>query len=337
MSPKNKWKFDLALLQPGDVLFTRSKLVGTGIARATKGRFGHVMLYLESTIIHADTKGVWSKNPQRILMNDKSRLAAFRLKNPLPTESLQRIEYYARSRVGSLYSIPQAVKSIQKPLKNTTDRFMLDRQFCSRLLAQSFAEVGVNLVANIDYCTPNEIAESILLQEIPNAVVPASSEELNFYNTPDFNMEIQRETYKWLNQVRVLAENNRLEPVNAQSDVVQWVFDHPEYDADICKYIQSTEYLSLYDADKRRNPWRYIPNLMLETLRTAPSPKAALASERHQNQLNLQRISGERLKAIENAKSGLGYCRLEEQLQTNLFSLAHQWKSAVDYASRFIS
>lgn len=333
---KKKWKFDLEMLQKGDVLFTRSKFVGTGIAKATKGRFGHVMLLLDSMVIHADTKGVWSKNPQRILMNDQSRLAAYRLKNPLSEESLQRIESYARSRVGSLYSIPQAYKSIQKPIKRTTDRNLLDRQFCSRLLAQSFAEAGVNLVSDIDYCTPNEIADSELLHEVSNAVVPASAVDIEFCATPDFNMEIQIETYKWLNQVRALSEKHQLRPMFAQSDVAQWVLDHPQFDAVICDYIQCTKYLSLYDADKRKNPWRYTPILMFAKLISHPFPETVLAFECKQNHLNLERVNSDRLTAIQNSRSGLGYCKLEEQLLTNRLALMYEWKRAVDYASQFI-
>ncbi|WP_250520709.1 YiiX/YebB-like N1pC/P60 family cysteine hydrolase [Caballeronia sp. NCTM1] len=333
---KKKWMFDLTALQKGDVLFTRSKLIGTGIAKATKGRFGHVMLYLESMIIHADTKGVWSKNPQRIIMNDQSRLAAYRLKKPLSKFSLQKIESYARSRVGSLYSIPQAVMSLQNLPMNTTDRFLLDRQFCSRLVAQSFHEGGIGLVANYDFCTPNEIAESALLEEVPHAVVPASDADIAFYKTPDFNIEIQVETYRWMKQVRDLAEKHQLKSVYAQSDVGQWILDHPQFDAEICGFIQSTKYLALNDADKRKNPWRYHPQLMLDKLKTSSSPEEALASERRQNALNLKRIHDERLKAIHNAQSGLGYFKLEEQLQTKRFAQMIMWKDAVEYASGVI-
>lgn len=333
---KQKWIFDRAALQRGDVLFTRSKFVGTGIAKATNGRFGHVMLYLDNMIIHADTKGVWSKNPQRILTNDQSRLAAYRLKNPLLADHLQRIESYARSRVGSLYSIPQAVQSLQKHKERISDRYVLDRQFCSRLVAQSFAEVGVNFVADFDFCTPNEIAESTLLEEVQDAVVLASAADMDFHKTPDFNLEIQVETYRWLNQVRSLAENHQLRPVHAQSDVGQWVLDHPQFDAEICRYIQSTKYLTLYDADKRKNPWRYNPQLMLLALSASPSAETALASERNQNDSILQRIHHERLKAIENAKSCLNYCKLEEQLLTKRLSLTLMWKESVDYASKVI-
>lgn len=334
---KKKWMFDLAVLQKGDVLFTRSKVFGTGIAKATKGRFGHVMLYLDGMIIHADTKGVWSKNPQRVLMNDQSRLTAYRLKEPLSEDSLEKIEFYARSRVGSLYSIPEAVKSLQKRPSRATDRYLLDRQFCSRLVAQSFAEIDVNLVADFDFCTPNEIAESALLQEVPYAVVPASSTDVAFYKTPDFNMEIQVETYRWLNQVRALAEKHQLRPIYAQSDVGQWILDYPQFDAEVCGYIESTKYIALNDADKRKNPWRYHPQLMLKVLMDSPSPEDALAFESHQNKLNLDRINGERLKAIHNAQSGLGYFKLEERLQTYRLAQMFMWKEAVEYASQVIA
>lgn len=65
---KKKWMFDWAVLQNGDVLFTRRKVVGTGIAKATKGRFGHVMLYLDGMVTHIDiNKDVWSRNCQEFL------------------------------------------------------------------------------------------------------------------------------------------------------------------------------------------------------------------------------------------------------------------------------
>lgn len=333
---RQKWSFNRDVVKRGDVLFTRSKFVGTGIAKATNGRFGHVMLYLDSMIIHADTKGVWSKKPQRILMNDPSRLAAYRLKNALSEDDLQRVESYARSRVGSLYSIPQAVQSLQQRQGTITARFLLDRQFCSRLVAQSFAEVGVNLVADFDFCTPNEISESTLLYELPHAVKPASATDLAVSKTPDFNLELQVETYRWLNQVRELAERHQLRPVYSQSDVSQWVLDHPQFDAEICRYIQGTKYLTLYDADMRKNPWRYHPRWMLQALISSPSAETDLASERKQNKLNLKRVHDERLKAIQNARSGLVYFKLEEQLQTNRFIQMHKWKEAVAYASQVI-
>jgi hypothetical protein len=328
--------FDRSVLKKGDVLFTRSPVVGTGIAKVTKGQFGHVMLYLEDLIIHADLKGVWSKNPQRILMNEQSRLAAFRLKASLFEAYLERIESFARRRVGSIYSVPQAFQSLKKHPEEIAERYVLHTQFCSRLVAQSFAEVGINLVANIDFCTPNQIAESPLLYEVANAVVQASADDIEFTKTPDYNIKIQIETYRWLAKVRALAEKRNLKSVNAQSDVGQMVFDNPHLDGEICSYIQATQYLKLYDSDEEKNPWRYNPHLLLEVITSSPSPSLRLAVESNLCKNNFERASEERLRAIQNARSGLGYFVLEERLQTNRFIQMVKWRDALDYVNRVI-
>lgn len=335
-SKRKKWKFDLTALKKGDILFTRSKFIGTGIAKITKGQFGHVMLYLGNMIIHADTKGVWSKNPQRILMNEQSRLAVYRLKDPLTDESLKRVEHFARSRIGSIYSIPQALSTLQKPIRKTTDRYLLDRQFCSRLVAQCFSTADIQLVNYIDYCTPNEISESALLQELPHAIIPANAADIEFCKTPDYNLHIQAETYKWLNKVRDLAKKHQLREINAQSDVALWVYDHPQFDAEICKYIRSTNYLSLYDSDKRKLPWRYNNHAMLEALKNAQDPKHALAFEHQQHENIMKHLSNELKIANNNAKSGLEYCKLEEQLLIDRLVLMSEWKDAINHAKRFI-
>lgn len=264
-----KWKFSEQKLKKGDLLFTRSKLVGDSIAKATKGDFGHVMLYLGNTVIHADTNGVWSKNTQRILVRDPSRLAAYRLKKPLSQEQLEKIENFARNKVGSIYSIPEATQSVpflrRKKLKRV-HRNQSDRQFCSRLVAQSFSDAQIYLVDNVDYCTPVDIAQSNLLEEIPDAVVQANDEEIAFYKTKDPNLKLQKATYSWLNKVRDLAEENKLGTVSTQAEVTLFLCKNPQFDNVVCDYINATEYVSLYDFDKVKNPWRYDGKKMLEHL-----------------------------------------------------------------------
>lgn len=332
---RKKWLFDRAVLQKGDILFSRSQWTGTAIAKATKGRFGHVMVYLGDTVIHADTKGVWSKNPQRILMNEQSRLAAFRLKEPLSPDHLRRVEDFARSRVGSIYSIPQAVSSLRKRPDEIAERFELHTQFCSRLVGQCFAEVGVSLVADFDFCTPNQITESDRLDEVAGCVVQATDDEIEFNKTRDFNQELQREAYRWLSRVRALAEKHRLKPVNAQSDVGPMVSSNPHLDAEVCGYIEATKYLKFFDIDMRTNPWRYDPMQMIQVLRSKTPFATSLEEEHRINDANLRRFEGARLKAIQNANanSGLRYFSLEQQLYTKLVAQMHLWKAALTVVS----
>lgn len=329
LAAKKKWMFDRDVLQKGDILFSRSPYTGTSIAKVTKGRFGHVMLYLGDTIIHADTKGVWSKNPQRILMNEQSRLAAFRLKKPLSADHLHRVETFARLRIGSIYSIPQAINSLKKRPDEIAERYELHTQFCSRLVGQCFAEVGVNLVSDFDFCTPNQIADSELLTELEGCVAEANEDAIQFNKTRDFNSELQRETYRWLSQVRALAMKKNLKPVSAQHEVGELVLTNPHLDAEVCRYVEATKYLKLSGIDMRVNPWRYNPILLMHVLRSTPSFKTALAEERKINESNLRRFEKERLKANHNARSGLRYFALEQQLYTKLVAQMHIWKDAL--------
>ena len=334
LTNKQKWLFDLKKLQPGDLLFSRSKIVGAGIARMTGGRFGHVMLYLGDIIIHADVKGVWSKNPQRLLVNGKSRLAAFRLKSQLSQERLKYIEMQARARVGSLYSIPDAVNSLPLIPSRASDRFIMDRQFCSRLVAQIFAQAGVDLVSNFNYCTPSEITDSKLLTEIPDAVIKANDADIDLYESHDFNRQLQKETFRWLNEVRRLADKHRVRQINTQADVAGWILEYPQFDKEVCSYIKATKYLSFYDADRRNLPWRYNPQLMIEALMAQKSPIEAYRSERHQNNSNYCRIFNDRLIAIGNSKLGYEYFKLEESLLTKRLIEMVAWRDVLDFAGK---
>lgn len=334
MFTKTKWIFDRNFLRKGDILFTRSPYVGTSIAKLTKGNFGHVMLYLGNTIIHADTKGVWSKNPQRLLMNEQSRLAAFRVKSEISEDHLKRIESFARSRVGSIYSIPEAFNSLRKRPEEIAQRFELHTQFCSRLVAQCYAEVGISLVADFDYCTPNEIAQSELVDEVRGCVVKASADEVKFNKTPDYNAELQRETYRWLSKVRLLTEKRNLELVDTQSEVGGMVLQNPNLDAEVCEYILDTKYMDFFDVDRRINPGRYDPKEMIKAFMSTPSFVESFYVERNINEHNLQRYEEERLKAVHNATSGLKYFALELELRTKLVEEMKMWRAALEIVAR---
>jgi hypothetical protein len=51
------------------------------------------------------------------------------------------------------------------------------KQFCSRLVAQSFAAAGIKLVADPNFCSPADIQASPLLVVVADATVPVTAEE----------------------------------------------------------------------------------------------------------------------------------------------------------------
>ncbi|MFD3242392.1 hypothetical protein ACE2AK_25025 [Rahnella perminowiae] len=68
-------------LEVGDIILTGGKsFVGTLVKISTFSRFSHAMLWINDTLIHSDSGGVYSKNPQRILFDKRSQVKVLRLR-----------------------------------------------------------------------------------------------------------------------------------------------------------------------------------------------------------------------------------------------------------------
>lgn len=75
---------------------------------------------------------------------------------------------------------------------------------------------------------------------------------------------------------------------------------------------------------------------MLAALLASAAPVVKLEEERRQCEKIRERVHKERLKAISNARSGLAYFKLEEQLQTNIFIQMVKWTDAIEFAGKVI-
>lgn len=68
-------------LEAGDIILTGGKsMVGALVKVITFSRFSHAMIWVDSTLIHSDSGGVYSKNPQRMLFQSRSQVKVLRLK-----------------------------------------------------------------------------------------------------------------------------------------------------------------------------------------------------------------------------------------------------------------
>jgi hypothetical protein len=326
------WLFDLNKLKQGDILFSRSRNIGKAIAKATKGPYSHVMLYVGGTLIHAERNGVWSKNPQRITVEDPSLLNAFRLKNPLDENSLISLEDFARSKVGSLYSIPQAISTLRKPNSVIAN----EEQFCSRLVAQSFRAVNIELVDNPDFCTPNQIANSKMLEAVIGCVRKASIKNIEFSKTKDYNLEIQKETYIWLRKVRDLTKRRGLKPIHTQNDVNNLVIENPGLDKVIGNYVKSTKYSDYFDIDKKMNPWRYDSAKFIKNILATPFPLESLEIEKEINQSQIERYEKNLTGAEQNYQTGLSFFEIDLNLTNNILKYLYDWRLSIFNAENFL-
>ncbi|MFV7786174.1 YiiX/YebB-like N1pC/P60 family cysteine hydrolase [Shewanella marisflavi] len=247
---------DFNKVQPGDIVISSGTSLGAQVIKlGTWSKDTHAMLYVGHTMIHAvPDGGVFSKNPQRELFKSAKHVKVLRLKESVASSVLSSICDYARSLSGSIYSVKEAIRTKRHSNKQTDAQ--TNMQFCSRLVAQSYAYQDINLVKNSNYCSPKELSNSDLLEEVLGAVRKASADEVEFSKTPDPTIENQKVTYKWLNKVRVIASALDYE-VQTINDVADFVKSHPEKDPEISELIKLSGYLEHYQCDLKLNPYRY--------------------------------------------------------------------------------
>lgn len=243
---------DTHKLLPGDVVLTaETRIRSKAVRKATKSSFSHAILYLgSSSYIHSDGAGVHSGNTQRLIFTEQTQAQVLRLCNHQDAQ-IMAICMFARTQIGKEYSVPEAVRSKIERDKNSKARS--NRQFCSRLVAQAYANAGIFIVNNPDYCYPQDIADSTLLMKIDDCVRKASSEEIEFANSVS-PIEKQKEiTNAIFKSVRALTGSD----IQTFEQISAHLFENPLHDKEISKIIQESGYLDFWQVDFIKNPWHY--------------------------------------------------------------------------------
>lgn len=297
-----KYLLDFNKLHIGDVILESgdTKYVSDAIKKVTKSQFSHAMLYTNHTLIHAEGGGVFSKNPQRILVSDSKHLKVLRLKGNVDPTILKSICDNAGAKVGSLYSKIEAAITVvvknDKPAKNR-------KQFCSRLVAQCYEESGVSLVDNSDYCSPEDLNRSNMLAVIDDCIREATEADIVFSKTLDPNTKNQEETFKWLKEARKIFKIKKID-IQTINDVSQALLYQKDLDNKICRAIKKTKYLSLYNVDRRINKYRYDNELFKGRFSSVSNLNESLNNEIKLNKREIERHSVNLQASRENYKIG---------------------------------
>lgn len=270
------YTYDIPSLQAGDILLSTTEQKPSRIIRAATGSdFSHAMLYVRNMIIHADGDGVFTTNPQRRLFG-KDASVVLRLRQPHSID-LKVVCDYAVAQAGTLYTVPEAVLAA---LMNQTGATALSPdQFCSRLVAQAYAQAGLNLVSNENFCVPGQFLHCPLLDQVPGGTRPARPAEIALHATRDTVKVHQEHTFRWLNQTRRLAKSAGV-TVSSISTALDFVHAHPEHDDTVATFIEHSGYLDDYLLDCEANPYRYDADTFRALLCAYPDQVAEiLASE----------------------------------------------------------
>ena len=241
-------------LRMGDIILTTSSSAASRVIRtATTSDISHAMMYVEyCSVIDASDEGVQAHNTQRIFFENDCTIYVLRLRANLLECQVNDLVAFARSKIGTRYSMGEAIQVVSGRYQKPSNR-----QFCSRLVAQAFHHIGHDLVVNPDFCSPDELKNSPALLHVKNAVVLATPEEqATFDGLMDTTQVMRDATNAALNAAR--ATNDQIQTFD---DLAQHLIDHPSDDEIMCQAIETSGYLSVWHLNMMQSPWQY--NLLL--------------------------------------------------------------------------
>lgn len=248
--------FVVSLVQPGDIVLTTTPdPVSQMIRKVTGADISHAMICVaKSSVIDSTGDGVHARNLARIILEPGCAGHVLRTVKPLTSDQLRSIITFARSAVGTRYTMPGATKSVLAGFAAGR------RQFCSRLVAQAYREAGVNLVSDADFCHPGELLKSETLVEVPDLLRNLSSEEEIDWREDVDNVQAMRNSTNFLlREARKLSSD-----IESLNDIDAYLVDHPDGDAHLVQALISSSYIELWRDEFKRNAWQYYAALMEE-------------------------------------------------------------------------
>jgi hypothetical protein len=242
-------------LQTGDIILTASRTkIGKAVRFGSGGLVSHAMICVQhGSIIDSTSDGVQARNLQREFFEDDEEVFGFRLRKRLSPVAMARVIDFARSKIGTRYSKAEAIRSVTSGRKPRNEQ-----QFCSRLVAQAYSSVGVQLVADHDYCTPEDLRLSPVLEELVDLTEAVSEEEFAVWNERANPIQMMQDAHD-----AILKVARSLDPQTENfTDVDRLVREHPEWDAVIARAYRDSGFLELWKHERNTNPWRYDITLM---------------------------------------------------------------------------
>lgn len=244
-------------LKAGDIFLTTQKhIVSKAIKEFTSSDYSHAMLHVgDGSYIHSDGDGVHAGNVQRLLFDDEKYIQVLRLKEGIDRKLIDAACAFARNEVGKQYSVKDAINT-KNPLSKQSET---NRQFCSRLVAQSFESAGLKLVENSSYCAPQELDDSEFTIRVSNCVRKATDAEIAFAKTEN-PLELQTNI---TNSIFAKARSVTGQDIQTFEQLSNYLLENIQYDGQITKVINDSGYLFMWQHEVNANPWRYNQELFM--------------------------------------------------------------------------
>jgi hypothetical protein len=250
-------KLNESVLEIGDIILTTTtEWQSKGIRKITKSDISHALVYVEPySVIDATGEGVHSRNTQRLFWEDQCAVYVLRLAEGLDDNQSRSVVNYVRGRVGTQYSKIEAARTVLGGAKVPSRR-----QFCSRLVAQAYANAGINLEVDPNYCTPEQLKSSTYLVSVQDAIQQVSEEEIKRWEQiHDIPQSMRDVTNVLLTGARV--KNAKIEDLN---DIDHHLMMAPGDDDYFAELFEKSGYLYVWVSEFEKNFWQYDTQTMLD-------------------------------------------------------------------------
>ena len=311
-------------LQPGDILLSsENSLVSKTIRKSTRSRHSHSMLYASyACYIHADRDGVHSGNPFRLRFGQKEDFLVLRVKD---VQKAAKACSFARDQIGMEYSVKEAIKSKLPPRIKSVK----NRQFCSRLIAQSYAFSGLDIVSNPNYCTPQELKESLAVHVVDNCLTDANDRETQAAEDLNFHDRVAKHENVFFKSVRNLTESD----IQTLNQLLNFLLCNPRFDSELTKIFISSGYESLYDGMYDGHEFLLNGHAFLE-LPISVEDKQMMASTHLDSALSKRQRYEHNIELFESliSETGLEFAKVS----LNMFKRLHKLESKAAEAAHYV-
>lgn len=246
-----KYIFNPYVLLPGDILLMNT--YEEIFREKMKCQYEHAAIYVgDAYFMEANGVHVVMNHIYSYAFREQEHACVLRLKK-YSEKNLSNIARNARKQMGREYANTREL--IYARLRKDSDiKDSSNRSFCSRLVAQSYADEGINILPNADYCEPDDFLKSDMLTLVEDGVVPVSNDLLNVViNNQKFreDKEIESPNAEMFKELSRLYE----EDIQDLTQFLQASINKPHLDEQAIDVVKSSDMFKHMVVIYKEMPW----------------------------------------------------------------------------------
>ena len=246
-----KFAFNSDKLEKGDILLMN--IYDERLQEGMGTKYTHAAMYMgDAFILESDTQGVAMNHLFSYGFREKDDAIVLRAVEA-SAEQLENVIFFARTKMGTEFNWREAKKAPE--LKDTDEKDLSNKMFCSRYVAQSYAKAGIEIVTNCDYCEPLDFVKSKALRKIPDVLNAVEADLIDLICKKSEIRESGKEMSlltDLLKKLRVLYNNP---DIQSFEQLIEMGFKRPELDKQCIQILEDLQYFNYNEKLLKDHPW----------------------------------------------------------------------------------